>query len=106
MTVADQWYGLSGVSLEFGVALEGEQDGAHLVALGEDDLVEFALFELVEEAVQLSHRFADGRKLGVCDSDALHGFGHRSRDDRDRCGRTDGIGVDVLSALSATLRFV
>ena len=49
MTVADRRYGLSGVSLEFGVALEGEQDGAHLVALGEDDLVEFALFELVEE---------------------------------------------------------
>ena len=46
MTVADRQYALSGVSLEFGVALEGEQDGAHLVALGEDDLVEFALFEL------------------------------------------------------------
>ena len=43
MTVADRRYGLGGVSLEFGVALEGEHDGAHLVALGEDDLVEFAL---------------------------------------------------------------
>ncbi len=51
---------LGGVSLEFGVAVEGEQDGAHLVALGQDDLVEIAVFELVEEAVQFSHRLANG----------------------------------------------
>jgi hypothetical protein len=70
---------LGGVSLEFGVAVETEQDGAHLVALGEDNLVEIAVLELVEEAVQFSHRFANRRELGVGDSNTLGKVSHRSR---------------------------
>jgi hypothetical protein len=70
---------LKGVSLEFGVAVETEQHGAHLVALGQDNLVEIAVLELVEEAVQFSHRFANRRELGVGDANTLRKVGHRSR---------------------------
>lgn len=68
-----------GVSLEFGVAIESEQDGAHLVALGQDNLVEIAVLQLVEEAVQFSHRFANGCQLGIGDANTLRKLGHRSR---------------------------
>lgn len=92
------------VSFEFAVALDGNQDGAHLVALGEDDLLEFALFELVEQAVQLAHPLADGRELGVGDSDALPRFAYHARHDIGRCGRIADGSVGLLSALSETLR--
>jgi hypothetical protein len=65
-----------GVSLEFRVAVEAEQNGAHLVALGEDNLVEIAVLELVEETVQFSHRFANRRELGVGDANTLRKVGH------------------------------
>ena len=75
-----------------------------MVALGEHDLLEVALFEPVEEAVEFAHRFADGGEFGVCNSDATRWFAHRSRDDRGSFGRIGDGGVGVLSALSATLR--
>lgn len=56
---------LSGIALEFGVALERYHHGAHLIALGEHDLVELALLKHGEQAVKIAHRLADGGKLGV-----------------------------------------
>lgn len=51
--------------LEFAVALGCDHNGSHLVALGEDDLVDLASIEPVEELVEHAHRLAHGRQLIV-----------------------------------------
>jgi hypothetical protein len=56
---------LCSVALELGIALERYENCAHLVALSEDDLVELAVIERSEQAVEIAHRLADGSKLGV-----------------------------------------
>lgn len=60
--------------LEFAVALQADDDGAHPVALCEYDFVERALVEGIEQARQVSHRFTDSRQLVVGDADALSCF--------------------------------
>lgn len=59
-----RWW-LGGVSLELAVAVERDEHGAHLVFLGEHDLLEPALFERGKEPVQLAHRLTDGGQLWV-----------------------------------------
>lgn len=98
----DGFAGLLGLAHEFAVALQADDDGAHLVALGEDDFVEHALIERVQQAGELSHRLTDGRKLVIGDPDALsrfvHGVGRYGQ------GRTDGrCFVASPSAEPATL---
>ena len=63
-------------------------------------------FELVEQAVELAHRFADGRELGVGDSDAAAGSLIVTGTIGTGPDGSVGSGVDVLSAVCATLRLV
>ncbi|MGH2929524.1 MAG: hypothetical protein ACRDL8_15085 [Solirubrobacteraceae bacterium] len=63
--------------LKLGVALDAQEHGAHLVSLGEDDLVDLALIERIKQAVQLAHRFAYGRQLVIRDAQAVGGWTHR-----------------------------
>lgn len=59
-----------------------------MVALREDDLLELAAIELVQQAVQLSHCLANGREFRIRDSDAVLGLAHRQGDVTVRRGQT------------------
>ena len=63
--------------LKLGVALDADQHGAHLVFLGQDDLVKLTVLELVKQAVQFAHRLADGRQLVVTDAQTVARRAHR-----------------------------
>lgn len=52
---------LCGALLELGVALDGDQYGAHLVSLREHDLLEIAVLKCGAQAVQFPHSSIRGR---------------------------------------------
>jgi hypothetical protein len=53
----------SGGLVELVIALRGEDHSSHLVALGQDDLVDLAAAEAIEEVAELAHRLPDRRQL-------------------------------------------
>lgn len=55
------------MAFELAVALDGEENGTHLIALGKDDFFKLALVEFIEQPAELAHRLPDGRELVVRD---------------------------------------
>jgi len=51
--------------VELVVALRGQDHGSHLVALGQNDLVDLAAAEAIEEVAEIAHRLSDRRQLIV-----------------------------------------
>ena len=53
--------------LELREALERDEHRSHPIALGQDDLVELAALERINQTIELPHRLADGGELVVGD---------------------------------------
>lgn len=94
----------SGAGFEFGVAPDGDQDGSHLVTLGEDDLLDLTGIQCVEQAAHVARRFADGRELGVGDPDpGVLGRNSHTRDATPWGGRIVSGSSTFLSGVVGTL---
>jgi uncharacterized protein (TIGR02677 family) len=93
--------------LHLAPALDGDDDRANPVALGEHELLDRAVLELVEQRAEVTHRLADGAELVGADPDGGRADGHRTTKRRPGGGRTARhrrqIG-DIPSGPPATVR--
>ncbi len=62
--------------LDFAPVLEGDDHGAHAIALREHELLDAAVLELGEHGAEITHRLADRAQLVGADTDRRGVFVH------------------------------